>query len=372
MGLWWGWVPILSHQVLNCRPQQQRFEKKTLNAAQADALDDAFGNIDRTTKYWIREDEIESDDTKFTRFQKIKRFCSSKKSGDAIATVVLSQEKIPTPKYVIARSISDENRKFFLAEIKVFNPNTGMFNFEVKTTYRSVLLEWSVAPKWWSVPRRWIAAPKWIAAPDWVAVQVFRIIRDVYHRHIWTRSGDVGIFPVRASSTREAAEKIWDEGYGERIIINRHHDVNERLKGLHFGSTSRTWLDAFRVCSTGLGELSYAKAMAHLTGIDSKRISAVEWSTSSFQNLFALLEKEQTIRRDHGVTFLVFTVLGTLSGSYYIISKVLEGLLPSDYISTSLSAWLAIFVTVICLGIIYSCKARNLGKSKSILSHNHY
>lgn len=336
-------MPILSHQVLDCRPHKQEFIKKRLTVEQATALAHvASGQVATNVDYWIRETHVVTDDTQFTLRRTFLNGVGLKKFDKNIFTVVLDQHPIPRPLYVVAWGTKRGKRPLFCARVDKFNVSTGIFSFRV-------------------------AQADGTPGPKEFALQVFRIIRDVYHRHVWTRSGDIGISPVIAKDQTEAAKKIWDDSYGERIIIERHHDVNERFNKLRFGCSSRAWLDAFRVCSTGLGELSYAKAMAHLTELDNGRIESIDWARNSFQNLFFLLEQEQAIRRDHGIVVLLCTILATLYGSYFVIKEIQNQIPALNFIGP---IWGAVICTLACLLFIYAYKARVLRKGKNILSPN--
>ena len=352
MSLWWGWVPILSHKVLNCRPEKQGFKLGGLTVDQAKALR-PFTPIDQRKKYWIREKEVNSDDTQFSRRERIKKIFNKQKNAHSIITVILEACEVPRPAYAIVWGTKRGRRPLFCAKVFAFDVDTGIFSYRVSYAGGT-------------------------PGQKNLAIQIFRIIRDVYHRHVWTRSGDISIFPVMASNAKNAAERIWDEHYGERIIIKRHHEVNERLDSLRFGSTPRSWLDAFRVCSTALGELSYAKAMARLNNLGERREKAAEWAKESLSDLLELLEQEHSIRRDHGVAVLVFTILATMSGTYYIIKQIINAwpkiITPIPWLqdSENPSFWLALLFSAVCLATIYCFKGRNLRRGRKVLSPNHY
>lgn len=115
------------------------------------------------------------------------------------------------------------------------------------------------------------------------AQQHFKIIRDIYHQHIWT-NGDFDVFPIEADDPKIAADKIWDQ-FSIKLFVDYPRFIHESIvRNKDFKLTYR-WKDTIELCHKAAGESMYALALAEHTNNVETHKRAAQAGIDSFHNI---------------------------------------------------------------------------------------
>lgn len=304
---WYGWIPVLSHKLLDlglgpgdlnrqsCGIDLM-FHKKELTERQRAALEVSGHTQDAVKRWWVREsDEPLGDGREQTRHH----VCILIDDEQLVRYVIIFSQKSPDETLAVAK-VGHHDR-------------TGMIRFSfVEIKVRE----------------------------DDIVNQVFALIRDVYHHHVYTNS-DFGIMPIKAVSYRAAADLIWERFYGVRVMIENHHKL--RLAIQHITS-KRAWLDACRLCRAQIGELLYAEALAELNKLEDNRLAACRRARESFENMSQMLNMKQIILNDINMYILVLTAIAAAGAIYTLF--------PDPNISGKLISIAAGFAALIAFWLV--------------------
>ncbi|MBM4044636.1 MAG: hypothetical protein FJ279_05940 [Planctomycetes bacterium] len=151
------------------------------------------------------------------------------------------------------------------------------------------------------------------------ARDVFGVVRDLYHEHVYTPTGDFALLPVAARNQAEGIAGVWSQYEGKVILYHKwiRQDIEEKLRKSRV--TVRTAWDMFRLLSSAQGEMVYGLSFGHLHDMDEGKMRALERSLRSFQ----VLESEvrgALQERGHAanVSLFVLTAVMTLLVSYQV------------------------------------------------------
>ncbi len=131
------------------------------------------------------------------------------------------------------------------------------------------------------------------AAQDWpYPDQVFGVVRDVYHEHVYAASTDFALYPAKAKNWSEAAQHIL--GQYRQKIIDYHRAARLSLSKAETSLFHRRG-DAFdqaELIASGQGEMLYAQAFVRHFGLGD---DALEGMKRAQRSLGVLAEQAQSV-----------------------------------------------------------------------------
>lgn len=269
---WYGWIPILSHKLLDLGvgggqdnsqscARSLKFTEAQLTNRQRIALQEQGYNDDANKNWWVRE--------------KFEWLGDGPNKKQHTVCILLSDEQEVS--FVIIFSNIDSESALAVSKVE-HKKLTGMIRFTVECQGCKEKV---------------------------IAKQIFALVRDVYHRHVYTHS-DFGVMPLRARSYDEGASLIWEKHYGVRVMIENHHKLRLAIQGI---TGKRGWLDAYRMCRAQIGELLYAESLAKLNDLRGDQVAACKRARQSYENMSQMIQVKFNILTDISLHIFALTVL---------------------------------------------------------------
>lgn len=117
-----------------------------------------------------------------------------------------------------------------------------------------------------------------------LALQMFKVIRDLYHAHLWTREGDFGLLPIKARDQAEASQVMFnqfEEAMGR---------IKMKLRGAYFRDVEQEGAvhnhkKHEELCAMGVGNCLFMRAMVKKAELSEEYLAVCDRLQESFENI---------------------------------------------------------------------------------------
>jgi len=194
----------------------------------------------------------------------------------------------------------------------------------------------------------------------WFSKHIYKIIRDIYHSHIWT-TGDFGIRPVNSDNKANAIKILWRKYYEKCIIIGYHQKLKQNICSIIerklYHSASMLPL---QLSCTALGELYYASNFCNINGLGEKEHIMTNNAIDSIKNLRQHYEDHLHNHRSKmtlmKISLYLLTFMATIGSAF----SILKEFLPNSSALFYSGILCIIFVPLIGAKIVAKCTQNDL------------
>jgi len=326
----YAWIPLLGVSLPSCSPERMGLLASEWKPEIVELLAERHGVHEIPDDWLLYEGRIEPYSVRDALNRQHKR-------RQHKAHMIVAREA--GPKFVVLWSRQNSGQALAGMQIVQFDHDTGMFEFDIHL-YKKI-------------PG---TAANIESARKALAEQLYKLVRDSYHAHVWN-NGDFVVKPVGGVKSKgEAAACIWRQAFGERIF----EDYIQKIKRLYFSSKKksdeRKWLVMRTWCAAALGEVTFARSLAGHTNKKEVFLLACDRAFEAFNTVWSLISakiesREHRMSRNVGYW--------TQASAWGALISALLVFLPSAKPEGSWRYWVAALLVIFFIGLPVSIWANS-------------